>query len=144
LITEFGQWCYFYTGYAFSQVEYVVKRGDKDVVFIHVGADYLMRDAYSKPRGISFKTFTYQGEEKSSEINTYDVAGPLCFAGDYLCKNQVLNSPNEGDWLALLNTGSNSFGLWSRHCSRAIPKVFGVDFEKKEIRLLSDRQAFCS
>ena len=144
LITEFGQWCYFYTGYAFSQVEYVVKRGDKDVVFIHVGADYLMRDAYSKPRGISFKTFTYQGEEKSSEINTYDVAGPLCFAGDYLCKNQVLNSPNEGDWLALLNTGSNSFGLWSRHCSREIPKVFGVDFEKKEIRLLSDRQAFCS
>jgi diaminopimelate decarboxylase len=142
LITEFGQWCYFYTGYAFSQVEYVVKRGDKDVVFIHVGADYLMRDAYSKPRGISFKVFSHEGDEKSSEINTYDIAGPLCFAGDYLIKDQPLNSPKEGDWLALLNTGSNSLGLWSRHCSRTIPKVFGVDFNQGTIEILSDRKAF--
>ena len=142
LITEFGQWCYFYTGYAFSQIEYALKRGYKNVVFIHLGADYLMRDAYSKPRGISFKTFTDQGEEKNEEKQKYDIAGPLCFAGDYLIKEQLLSSPKEGDWLALLNTGSNSLGLWSRHCSRTIPKVFGVDFNLGTIEILSDRNAF--
>lgn len=142
VITEFGQWCYFYTGYAFSQVEYVLKRGEKNVVFIHLGADYLMRDAYSKPRGITFKIFTATGEEKNSEIKSYDIAGPLCFAGDYIIKDQPLNKPEEGDWLALLNTGSNSLGLWSKHCSRAIPKVFGVDLSQEEIILLSERKEF--
>lgn len=140
LITEFGQWCYFFTGYAFSQVEYTLKRGEKNIAFIHLGADYLMRDAYSKPRGITFKTFTNLGQEKNSEIQSFDIAGPLCFAGDYLAKDQTINKPIEGDWLALLNTGSNSLGLWSRHCSRKIPKVFGVDFKQGKIELLSERK----
>jgi diaminopimelate decarboxylase len=142
VITEFGQWCYFYSGYAFSQVEYVLKRGDKNVVFIHLGADYLMRDAYSKPRGLVFQTFSKDGGEKNSEIEPFDIAGPLCFAGDYLIKNQPLNKPEEGDWLALLNTGSNSLGLWSRHCSRSIPKIFAVDFNLQIIELISERQSF--
>lgn len=142
LITEFGQWCHFYSGYAFSQVEYVLKRGEKEVVFIHLGADYLLRDAYSKPRGISFKTFTRRGTAKHSEQKEYDIAGPLCFAGDYVVKNQLLNQPEDGDWLALLNTGSNSLGLWSRHCSRTVPKVFGVDFVLGKIEMLSNRKEF--
>ena len=142
IITEFGQWCYFYTGYAFSQVEYVLKRGDKNVVFIHLGADYLMRDAYSKPRGLVFQTYTAEGVQINSEIQSFDIAGPLCFAGDYLVKNQPLNKPEEGDWLALLNTGSNSLGLWSRHCSRSIPKIFAVDFNLQTIELISERQSF--
>lgn len=142
LITEFGQWCYFYTGYAFSQVEYVLKRGEKNIVFIHLGADYLMRDAYSKPRGLIFQTFSAEGAQKNTEIESFDIAGPLCFAGDYLVKNQALNKPEEGDWLALLNTGSNSLGLWSRHCSRSIPKIFAVDFNLQTIELISERQSF--
>lgn len=140
LITEFGQWVYFYTGYAFSQIEYVLKRGEKEIVFIHLGADYLMRDAYSKPRGIVFKTFTQQGLINHSEQKKYDIAGPLCFAGDYLIKNETLHKPEEGNWMALLNTGSNSLGLWSRHCSRAIPKVIGVDLENEKIEVISDRK----
>jgi diaminopimelate decarboxylase len=142
VITEFGQWCYFHTGYAFSQVEYTLKRGEKNIAFIHLGADYLMRDAYSRPRGITYKTYTNIGQEKNSEIQTFDLAGPLCFAGDYLAKDLSLNTPTEGDWLAMLNTGSNSYGLWSRHCSRKIPKVFGVDFKQEKIELLSERKAF--
>jgi diaminopimelate decarboxylase len=142
VITEFGQWCYFFTGYAFSQVEYVLKRGDKNVVFIHLGADYLMRDAYSKPRGLVFQTFSKIGRQKNSEIESFDIAGPLCFAGDYLVKNQPLSNPEEGDWLALLNTGSNSLGLWSRHCSRSIPKIFAVDFNRQTIEIISERQTF--
>lgn len=142
LITEFGQWCYFYTGYALSQIEFVLKRGEKNVVFIHLGADYLMRDAYTKPRGLIFQTFSLKGEQKNSEIQEFDIAGPLCFAGDYLAKNQPLCTPQEGDWMALVNTGSNSFGLWSRHCSRSVPKILAVDFNNQTIRLLSERQSF--
>jgi diaminopimelate decarboxylase len=101
-----------------------------------------MRDAYSKPRGLVFQTFSKDGRQKNSGIESFDIAGPLCFAGDYLVKNQPLNKPEEGDWLALLNTGSNSLGLWSRHCSRSIPKIFAVDFNRQTIELISERQSF--
>ncbi|MEY4570928.1 MAG: hypothetical protein RLZ10_121 [Bacteroidota bacterium] len=142
IITEFGQWCYFYTAYAISKVEYSLKRGQKNVAFIHLGADYLMRDAYTKPRGIDFIVLNDRLSRKSGNEITYDIAGPLCFAGDYLIKNKSLPPINEGDWMMLLNTGSNSFGLWSRHCSRSIPKIFGIDYDGQNIELLSNRRNF--
>jgi diaminopimelate decarboxylase len=139
LITEFGQWCYFYTGYAFSRVEYTLIRGEKKLIFIHLGADYLMRDVYIKPRGISFLTFNEKGILKTANASQYDIAGPLCFAGDYVTKNQLLQDPAEGDWIALINTGSNSIGLWSRHCSRMIPKVIGCNMNNQSLEVLSNR-----
>ncbi len=139
LITEFGQWCYFYTGYAYSRIEYSLKRGDKKIIFIHLGADFLMRDAYSKPRGLTFLTFDGNGNLKKSDTSVYDIAGPLCFAGDYISKNQQLQDPTEGDWLGLVNTGSNSIGLWSRHCSRMVPKVLGSNMNTKTLEVLSER-----
>jgi diaminopimelate decarboxylase len=140
LITEFGQWVHFYSGFAYSRIEYVLNRGEKELIFVHLGADYLMRDAYAKPRGVVFKTYCQNGLPKNDIQKKFDIAGPLCFAGDYLVKNENLPNPQEGDWLALLNTGSNSLGLWSRHCSRSIPKVFGVDFDKEKIEIISERK----
>ena len=67
---------------------------------------------------------------------------PLCVAGDYLKKDLCLIPAEErrrqgeiggndkprqcGDLLVMLGTGSNSYGIRSRHCSRTIPKVLGV------------------
>ena len=136
IITEFGQWSYFYTGYAFSHVEYAVQRGETRVAYIHLGADFLLRDAYVKPRGIAFEVL---GEgAKRSPVRT-DIAGPLCFAGDYLQKGVDLPRLEEGDGLLLLNTGSNAYALWSRHCSRTIPAIYGVDYDAKRLDLLSAR-----
>jgi diaminopimelate decarboxylase len=136
LITEFGQWSYFYTGYAFSQVEYAVQRGSTRVAYVHLGADFLLRDAYVKPRGIVFEVL---GEAMSRPKVPTDIAGPLCFAGDYLQKGVELPQLEEGDGLLMLNTGSNAYALWSRHCSRTIPAIFGVDADAGEIEQLSPR-----
>ena len=136
LITEFGQWSYFYTGYAFSDVEYAVQRGGTRVAYVHLGADFLLRDAYVKPRGIEFIPL---GDAAKRPIVRTDMAGPLCFAGDYLQKEVLLPQLEEGDGLLMLNTGSNAYALWSRHCSRTIPAVLGVDSEAREIRRLSPR-----
>ncbi len=136
LITEFGQWSYFYTGYAYSTVEYAVQRGATRVAYVHLGADFLLRDAYVKPRGMEFIPL---GDAAKRPIVRTDIAGPLCFAGDYLQKELLLPQLEEGDGLLMLNTGSNAYALWSRHCSRTIPAVLGVDSEAREIRRLSPR-----
>lgn len=55
LVTEFGQWSYFYSGYAYSRIEYAIQRGDSRIAYVHLGADFLLRDVYNKkPRGIDF------------------------------------------------------------------------------------------
>ncbi len=68
-----------------------------------------------------------------------DIAGPLCFAGDYIQKSVMTPRLEEDDGLLMLNVGSNAFGLWSRHCSRTIPMLIGVDEEEQTLVCMSQR-----
>jgi diaminopimelate decarboxylase len=63
----------------------------------------------------------------------------LCFAGDYLQKGVSLPVLREGDELLMLGTGSNAYALWSRHTSRSIPAVYGVDYARRSVELISPR-----
>jgi diaminopimelate decarboxylase len=140
LITEFGQWCHTNSGFIFSQVEYAIQRQDTRIAFIHLGADYFMRDAYTSPRDFQFLVLNKKGNSKSEkEVCSHDIAGPLCFAGDYVLKGTLLPMINEYDWLGIIGTGANTLGLWSRHCSRKIPKVIGFSREKNQMNVLSER-----
>lgn len=140
LITEFGQWCHTNSGFIFSEIEYTFKRGNKQIAFIHLGADYFMRDAYTVARDFEIIALNNKGEENNSdEKYLHDIAGPLCFAGDYVLKGVKLPILNEHDWLGILGTGANTLGLWSRHCSRTLPKVIGFSRENKHIEILSER-----
>ena len=60
----------------------------------------------------------------------YDIAGPLCFAGDYLARGVALPSAEEGEWLCIDHAGANSYALWSRHCSRDVPALWAWDGEQ--------------
>jgi len=138
LVTEFGQWTHFHTGYALSDVEWVLQRGDRQVAYLHLGADFLLRDAYVKPRGIHWLPLR-SGQVVKGEGVTTDLAGPLCFAGDYLEKGVQQPALKAGDQMLYLGTGSNAYALWSRHTSRTIPAVYGVDYARQAITELSPR-----
>jgi len=138
LVTEFGQWSYFYSGYVYSQIEYALQREQTNVAYIHLGADMFLRDVYTgKGRGIDFVPI---GEAASRPPTLTDIAGPLCFAGDYLQQHVMMPRFQEGDEILMLNTGSNAFGLWSRHCSRTTPMVIGVDKTTDTLSVMSPRR----
>lgn len=127
LVTEFGQWVHAEAGFALSQIEY---RIDPGRLFIHLGADFFMRDAYTSPRDFPLDVWDTYGEVRDGELVTFDIAGPLCFAGDYLAHGvKLANSTSEGDWLSVDYTGANTYALWSRHCSRTVPAVWAWDGE---------------
>ena len=63
----------------------------------------------------------------------YNIAGPLCFAGDVLCHGVMLPEVQRGDYLVLYDCGASSLATFSRHCSRLAPRVIGY-------RLLHDGQ----
>jgi diaminopimelate decarboxylase len=137
--TEFGQWVHYYTGYAVSDVEYALQRDEIRIAFLHLGADFLMRDVYTTPRNLQFCLLDSKGTPKTSALEKHDLAGPLCFAGDYIGRAVQLPKAESGDQLIIMNTGSNAFGLWSRHCSRSIPKVLGVSRRLNEVEVVSKR-----
>ena len=127
LVTEFGQWVHAEAGFALSQIEY---RIDPGRLFIHLGADFFMRDAYTSPRDFPLAVWDEQGEVRDGQTEAFDIAGPLCFAGDYLAHGVELAAcTQEGDWLSVDYTGANTYALWSRHCSRTVPAVWAWDGE---------------
>jgi diaminopimelate decarboxylase len=123
LITEFGQWVHQHQGLFFSKVEYVNRFENKSVAYLHVGADMFVRHVYSKSNHINILCLDKKGDLKSGNKRTFDIAGPLCFNGDYLSKNIKLPHLDEGDIIAMYPCGANTYGLWSRHCSRDIPAL---------------------
>ena len=60
------------------------------------------------------------------KYKSYDIAGPLCFAGDVLFKNIKLKEVSEGDKLFIYNIGANTISMWSSHCSRDQPEFLFV------------------
>ena len=125
LVTEFGQWVHAEAGFALSRIEYVLA---PNKVFIHLGADFFMRDAYTKPRSFPLSLWTNQAQHVQGELKPMDIAGPLCFAGDYLAHGvQLPAALKEGDCLFIDGTGANTYALWSRHCSRTVPATWAWD-----------------
>jgi diaminopimelate decarboxylase len=50
-----------------------------------------------------------------------DVAGPLCESGDVFARDRVINTPREGDVLAILDAGAYGYSMSSQYNSRPRP-----------------------
>jgi len=139
VVTEFGRALCAKAGWVATGVEYLM-RGDpaKQVAITHAGADLFVRPCY-QPANFKhrFSAFTSCGtplSQVSKSEHNYDIAGPLCFAGDVIGREVQLPELQEGDWIVIHDCGANTFSLWSRHCSRQAPPVFGVSRRSLEAK----------
>ena len=114
---------------------------------VHSGADLFLRTAYCPDK---FPHRLILADEdfvlKTGPKGSINVQGPLCFAGDVLGKGLSLPKPKMGDRIIVLDAGANTISLFSRHCSRTAPAVFGARAGKivciKEGEKPSDVMAF--
>lgn len=153
VITEFGASLNCNYGWFVSRVEYTKKYNDHNIALIHGGSDVFVRACYCPGKFVQYRieAFSAEGELKGkgvsmpdlSETETstgikYDIAGPLCFAGDIVCKNVCFQTNegekggaggsfgiNQGDLLVVCDCGGNSVSIKNMHCSRPIPAVYG-------------------
>lgn len=141
LITEFGRFVHANAGWAISRVEYVKSGGKNANLITHLGADMFLRECYN-PGDWHHEMFLMDanGELKSGPLLECNIAGPLCFGGDFVRKSAMIPEPAPGDYLVLQDTGANTFSLWSRHCSRQFPKVISCH-GKKELKIAKQRES---
>ena len=138
VFTEFGRSLTNKSGWIVSQVEYAQEFDDDAeqptrTVIGHAGADLLLRACY-RPDIYAHRIGTFDGQTceplevqrpHSYGIVQHNLAGPLCFAGDYVKKGVELPHRLEpGDFVVVHDAGANTLALWSRHCSRLAPPVF--------------------
>ncbi len=72
------------------------------------------------------------------ERETYDVAGPICESGDILAKDRRLPKIEEGDLLAIMNTGAYGYAMSSQYNAR--PRAAEVLVKKGKCALVRERE----
>jgi diaminopimelate decarboxylase len=139
LITELGRWIHAGSGWAVSRVEYVKEADGERTAVLHLGADFLLRRAYlPQDWHHDFAVLDAEGTPKGGAQLPSMLAGPLCFGGDVLARDLPLPAMSPGDLVVIRDTGAYTLSMWSRHCSRGIPAVLGVD--RGEILVLRERE----
>jgi diaminopimelate decarboxylase len=128
LITEFGRAVQAGCGFAVSRVEYVKEFADHELAVIHLGADMFMRLVYLPDQWKHrLLVLDSRGQIKRRGIRRFTIGGPLCFAGDLVARNLDLPAIEPGDFVAIRDAGAYTISMWSRHCSRGLPKVVGFE-----------------
>lgn len=142
LITEFGRWLFTHSGWTVSRVEYVKRETGINTAIVHVGADLLLRLCYRPDEWHhEFIAADAAGRIKRGEAGQYNIAGPLCFAGDMLAREISLPRLEEKDYLIIQDTGAYTLSMWSRYNSRQMPRVIGYTHNGDRFEVLRERES---
>ncbi|KAF4137802.1 Pyridoxal-dependent decarboxylase C-terminal sheet domain-containing protein [Phytophthora infestans] len=142
ILTEFGSSVSSKTGWVVSEVEYVKAHPQVDgddltqTAIIHAGSDLFLRACY-RPELFARRMSVYNpaGLVSMAQKSVQNVAGPLCFGGDMVGRRVELPTISQGDFVVVHDTGANTMSMFSRHCSRPAPAVFGYRASEDEVSL---------
>lgn len=144
LVTEFGRSVHASCGWVASKIEYVIEHGDAaPTLLVHVGADMFLRKAYRPDDWHhDISVCDSSGRLRTGPQRLFRVAGPLCFAGDYLDSGVSLPANvTEGDYVLIHDAGAYTFSMWSMYNSRQFPTIIGYEGTGESFRCLRRRQS---
>lgn len=158
VITEFGRGIFTKCGITVSKI-FTIKGSDVDgssidqlrakhnlnpILFAHVGSNVFFEEVY-KPKVWRRRITAFNSNGTSKNIDNkscqkYDIAGPLCFQGDYLCKEFYLPRVQVGDLLVKHDTGGYGMSLYSKFNSLQAYAVYGYS-QKVGFKLLKEEES---
>jgi diaminopimelate decarboxylase len=145
VITEFGHFIHANTSWVISDIEYILQPSNEfsKVALIHVGADMFLRQAYSSnKKDYRLSVLDSDGEIKTNNTQKYDIAGPLCFSGDYLFYDRELPEIQKHDKFIIHDIGANTASLWSKHCNRDLPKAIAYSLKNDSLEIIQQRKSW--
>ncbi|GAA1917794.1 diaminopimelate decarboxylase [Streptantibioticus ferralitis] len=140
IVTEFGRSLLAKHGTILARVEYTKTAGGRPIAVTHAGAQLATRTVYAPGAWpIRVTALDDKGHPKSGERVAQDVAGPCCFAGDIVAEARELPPLEEGDLVALLDTGAYYFSNHYQYNSLARPGIYGYVSDGSGVRFATVR-----
>ncbi|CAH0492632.1 unnamed protein product [Peronospora farinosa] len=146
IITEFGRSIFVKPGLTVSRVEAVKNWAGQHIAVVHVGADQFPRTAYlPKQWSHCISVLDSNGRPKMDSSSTYlrqDIAGPLCFSGDFLAKQLLLPPIQVGDFVVIHDTGGYTMSMHSKYNSRQVSSNFAYSASDSDVKfsMLKERE----
>lgn len=133
IITEFGRSLLLKAGKSLTRINYIknwLPEFVKPICLTHLGTNQFIRAAYL-PKTWSHRMSAIDGKtgklKKSEDQITYDVAGPLCFQGDFLGHDVELPKLEKGDIIVVHDTGGYTMSMYSKYNSITPSAVYGYE-----------------
>jgi diaminopimelate decarboxylase len=125
IITEFGRAVFVKPGITVTKIEALKNWAGQNILVTHVGADQFPRAAYlPKLWSHVISVLDRNGHEKNAAYARQDVAGPLCFSGDFLVKQMYAPQADIGDWAVIHDTGGYTVSMFSKFNSRQAAPIY--------------------
>ncbi|PWI46065.1 diaminopimelate decarboxylase [Streptomyces sp. ICBB 8177] len=126
IVTEFGRSLLAKSGTILARVEYAKSAGGRRIAVTHAGAQVATRTVFA-PDAWPLRVLALgpEGRPKQGDPVPQDVAGPCCFAGDVLARARELPPLDEGDLVALPDTGAYYFSTHFHYNALPRPAVHG-------------------
>jgi len=104
-------------GVLLTQVQYIKRSTHKNFIICDSGMNHLLRPAlYQAKHRISSII------KKTSDLEKFDIVGPVCESSDVLARDQEIVAPNENDILAIHDVGAYGYSMASNYNSFPMPK----------------------
>lgn len=121
IIVEPGRSAVGNAGIFVSEVIGVKTNGSKDFIVVDGSMSELIRPSlYDAYQYISLT-------EPGGEVKKFDVVGPVCESGDFLGKDRMLPTPDEGAGLAVMDAGAYGMAMASNYNMKPRPVEVMVD-----------------
>ncbi|MFC5805529.1 diaminopimelate decarboxylase [Streptomyces formicae] len=126
LVTEFGRALLARHGTVLARVEYAKSAGGRPIAVTHAGVQVATRTVYDPGSWpVRINAYDAKGRPKEGPDVVQDVAGPACFSGDLLAAARPLPLLEQGDVIAVLDTGAYYFTSHYAYNSLVRPAVHG-------------------
>ncbi|OQR85117.1 diaminopimelate decarboxylase [Achlya hypogyna] len=126
VITEFGRSVFAKAGITVTRVESVKQWAGQNIAVVHIGANQFLRTAYLPHAWPHvFSVFSADGVLRDGPMVKQDIAGPLCFSGDFLAKDVLLPQMSVGDYVVVHDTGAYTVAMYSKYNSRPSTAIYG-------------------
>ncbi|MDX3074805.1 diaminopimelate decarboxylase [Streptomyces sp. MI02-7b] len=141
LVTEFGRALLARHGTVLARVEYAKSAGGRAIAVTHAGVQVATRTVFA-PGAWPLRVLALDGKgrPKQGDPVLQDIAGPCCFAGDLVASARALPLLEEGDHVALLDTGAYYFSTHFAYNSLLRPAVHGHTGDPPRFRTLRRAQ----
>jgi diaminopimelate decarboxylase len=118
LVVEPGRFLVARAGALLTRVEYFKETPYSIFVVVNSGINHLLRPALYQ----AVHRIVPVVDQPGRPAITCDIVGPICESSDVLAIGRQLARPEEGEWLAVLDSGAYGYSMASQYNLRPLPE----------------------